>query len=154
MPQALGNEIAKDCCPEKYYCKRSLYQDIIPIIIAAVIVAFFSNTLLDSAGLAWYWNLLIEFLFVALLGIAFYMIYSGIKKRLSQTYLCICEKGISGVCAISGYKNEKFSVRYEDITGASYQGDTAIIETKKGKFTFVLENAPKMVELIYKKANI
>lgn len=154
MPQALENEITRDFCPEKYYCKRSLYQDIIPIVVAAVIVAFFSNTLLDFAGFAWYWNLLIEFLFVALLGIAFYMVYGGIKNRLSQTFLCVCEEGVFGVCAVSGYKNEKFSVRYEDVIMASYQGDTAIIETKKRKFTFVLENVSETIDLICKKANI
>ena len=154
MSQTLGNEILRDQCPEQYYCRRSLLKDILPIVIAAVIVAFFSSTLLDSAGLDWYWNLLIEFLFVMVLGVVFYCLFGGIKKRLSQTYISVCEKGISGICAVNGYKNESFSIPYEEISFASYQGDRAIIETKNGKYTFTLERVSETVGLICKQANI
>ncbi len=154
MPQDFGIELFKDQCPEKYYCKSSLYKDIVPVIIAAVIVAFFSGNLLISSGLGWLVSLLIEVGFILLFSLMFYVLFGGIKKRLSQTYISIREKGICGIYAVNGYRNAPFQIPYEDITYVSYQGDRAVIETKQGKLTFVLEQVSKTVELICKQANI
>ena len=75
--------------------------------------------------------------------------FGGIKKRLSETYISVMEKGIAGVYAVNGYRNAAFEIPYEDITYASYRGDRATIETKQGKFTFLLEHVSETGGLIF-----
>ena len=134
MSQDFGNELLRDQCPQKYHSKSSLYKDIIPVIIAAVIVSFFMGNLLESSGLNW--------------------LFSGIKNRLSKTYISVREKGICGIYAVNGYHNAAFLIPYEDIRYVSYHGEKAILETRQGKFTFLLEHASETVALICKLANI
>lgn len=154
MSHTLGSELLRDQCPQKYYSKTSLYKDIVPIVISAVIVSFFLGTLFDSAGLSWWITLSIQIGFVILFSVIFYVVFGGIKKRLSETYISVMEKGIAGVYAVNGYRNAAFEIPYEDITYASYRGDRATIETKQGKFTFILEHVSETVGLICKQANI
>ncbi len=154
MAHGFGTELLRDQCPKKYYSKKSLFKDIVPIVIAAVIVSFFSGSLLKSVGLGLWYAVLAAAGFVILFSVIFFVVFGGIKKRLSRTYISVMETGISGIYAINGYRNASFGIPYEDITFASYRGERAVIETKQGKFTFVLEHAPETVELICKQANI
>lgn len=154
MLHDFGNELLRDQCPKKYYSKNSLYKDIIPVIVAAVVISFFSGNLFISSGLSWLISLLIEIGFIVLFSIVFYFLFAGIKKRLSETYISVREKGIYGIYAVNGYKNATFSIPYEDIRFISYQGEKAVIETNQGKLIFVLENVSETVELICKLANI
>lgn len=154
MLHDFGNELLRDQCPQKYYSKNSLYKDIIPVIVAAVVISFFSGNLFISSGLSWLISLLIEIGFIVLFSIVFYFLFGGIKKRLSETYISVREKGICGIYAVNGYKNATFSIPYEDINFVRYHGDKATIETKQGKFTLILEHVSETVELICKQANI
>ena len=154
MSQNFGNELFRDQCPQKYYSKNSLYKDIIPVIIAAVVISFFSGNLFESSGLSWLVCLLIEIGFIVLFSVVFYVLFGGIKKRLSETHISIRETGICGIYAVNGYKNAPFAIPYGDIKFVSYQGERAVIETAQGKFTFVLEHVSETVALICKLANI
>ncbi len=154
MAHEFGTELLRDQCPEKYYSKKSLFKDIVPIVIAAVIVSFFSGSLLKSMGLGLWYTILVAIGFVIVFSVIFFAVFGGIKKRLSQTYISVMESGISGIYAINGYRNAAFEIPYEDVSFVSYRGDRAVIETKQGKFTFILEHAPETVEMICKQANI
>ena len=154
MSQDFGNEFIRDQCPQKYHSKSSLYKDIIPVIIAAVIVSFFMRNLLESSGLNWLFSTLIAIGFTVLVSFLFYILFGGIKNRLSKTYISVREKGICGIYAVNGYHNAAFLIPYEDIRYVSYHGEKAILETRQGKFTFLLEHASETVALICKLANI
>ena len=137
----MGNEIKRDMCPEKYYAKGSIIKDSIPTIIALVIVAFFSGNLFNGSGLNVAITILIEAVFVCLMyGFIFFM-FKGMKTRLAETYISVCENGVCGVCPLNGYKNKTFELSYNEITKMVVKGERLFLYSNKGNVALTLRDA-------------
>lgn len=120
---ALGNKLKRDFCLPKYCSQRSVFAESVPPLIAVVIVAFFSGNLFNASGMDLAITLVIEIIFAALLyGFAFIM-FRGMKRRLAETYISVCENGVCGICPQNGYKNREFSLRYSEITKVVVKGE-------------------------------
>ena len=147
----LGQEILRDKCPEKYCSKNSFFSDILPILLASVVVAIMSGTMFNKAGINIFTTVVMDVLVIMFLCGLFLVLFSGVKKRLAQTYISVCEKGICGIRAINGYKNGMFEIVYADILKVTNKGERVIIETKIGKIIMTLSKAEETVNLIKEK---
>lgn len=137
----MGTEIKRDQCPEKYYAKGSIIKDSIPIIISILIVAFFSGSLFSESGMDTVITIIIEIVFSLILYSVFFFMFKGTKKRLAETYISVCENGITGICPLNGYKNKSFEVHYNEITKLTVKGERLFLNTTKGKITLTLKDA-------------
>lgn len=144
----LGNELRRDACPPKYCAQESVFQELIPVLIAAAIVAFFSGNLFRASGMDFAIILVIEIGVVALLcGLAFVM-FRGVKKRLKETYISVCANGVCGICPQNGLKNREFSLRYHEITKVTVKGERLFLYSKKGNVGLTLQHAGEISALI------
>lgn len=154
MYSDLGNEIKKVRCPDKYCSTKFTAGDFLPILLASIVVAYFSGTLLSAGGINIILTVLIETVFVV--GMCFFtnILFKGVKKRLAETYISICENGICGIWAVNGYKNAEFKALYGEITKVTYRGDRVVITTNHGKIVLTLNDVTENVALICKKAGL
>ncbi len=147
----MGNEIKRDMCPEKYYAKGSIITDSIPTIIALVIVAFFSGNLFNGSGLNIAITILIEAVFVCLMYGFIFIMFKGMKKRLAETYISVCENGVCGICPLNGYKNKTFELSYNEITKMVVKGERLFLYSQKGNVALTLRDAAGTAALIKSK---
>lgn len=147
----MGNEIKRDMCPEKYYAKGSVIKDSIPTIIALVIVAFFSGNLFNGSGLNTAITILIEAVFVCLMYGFIFIMFKGMKTRLAETYISVCENGVCGVCPLNGYKNKTFELSYNEITKMVVKGERLFLYSSKGNVALTLRDAAGTSDLIKSK---
>lgn len=147
----LGNELKKDYCPEKYYAKGSIIKESMPTIVALVIVAFFSGNMFGASGMNMAVTIIIEAIFVIGLYALMYVLFKGMKKRLAETYISVCENGVCGICPVNGYKNRNFESSYEDINKMEVKGERLFLYTKSGNVCLTLKDAKGTAELIKSK---
>lgn len=147
----MGNEIKRDMCPEKYYAKGSIITDSIPSFIALVIVAFFSGNLFNGSGLNIAITILIEAVFVCLMYGLIFIMFKGMKKRLAETYISVCENGVCGICPLNGYKNKTFELSYNEITKMAVKGERLFLYSKNGNVALTLTDASGTAALIKSK---
>lgn len=147
----MGNELKRDMCPEKYYAKGSIIKDTLPTVIALIVVAFFSGSMFNGSGLNAVITILIEVVFVfAFYGFIFFM-FKGMKQRLSETYISVCENGVCGVCTLNGYKNKTFELSYGEITKMTVKGERLFLYSGKGNVILTLKDATDTAALIKDK---
>ena len=151
MNPSFGAILKSDKCPEKYCSKSSIWKESLPVLIAVILVSVTSGRLLTSGGAKLAVTILIDVVICGGMYALFYFLFSGMKKRMAETYINVCEGGIFGVRAVNGYKNDSFAVSYFEISDATYRGDRAIINTARGKMVFMLSDARGTVELIHHK---
>lgn len=149
----MGNEIMRDKCPEKYCSKGSVIKNSIPTIIAVLLVAYFSGDLFKGSGMQTAVVIAIEVAVVVSIYGMFYLFMNGVKKRLAETYISVCENGICGVCPINGYKNREFSYTYAEVTKVTQKGERLFIDTASGRVVLTLTNATVVAELINGRKN-
>ena len=147
----MGNEIKRDVCPEKYYAKGSVIKDSIPTVIALVIVAFFSGSLFNGSGMDMAITILIEAVFVCGMYGLVCLLFKGMKKRLAETYISVCENGVCGICPLNGYKNKAFELAYDEITKMVVKGERVFLYSKKGNVALTLKDAADTAALIKSK---
>lgn len=150
----MGNEILRDSCPEKYCKKGNLFIDALPVLIASVVVAYFSGTLFKGSGMQTVIIIVIEVVVILGLYGIFYFFMNGMKKRLAETYISVCDNGICGVCPINGYKNREFSHTYSEITNVTVKGERIFIDTASGRIALTLNNALAVAQAINSKLSI
>lgn len=149
----MGNELKRDFCPPKYCSQGNAFADSIPTLIAVVLVAFFSGSLFDASGMDFAMTLVIEIVFAAALyGFAFVM-FRGMKKRLAETYISVCENGVCGICPQNGYKNREFFLLYSEISKVAVKGERLLLHSPKGNVALTLQNAGETSALIQTKVN-
>ena len=153
MTEYFGAEILKSSCPEKYLRKSSLISDCLSTFVAFLIVAYFSGNLFKAGGLNSVTIIIIEAVVILFFTVLTYFLFKGVKKRLSETYISICENGICGIRAVNGFKNAPFSVSYDGITKISHKSDRVYIDSNQGKIILTLNNAEEAVRLIREKCN-
>ncbi len=146
----LGNEIKRDSCPEKYCAKGSIIKDSIPTVIALVIVAFFSGNLFSGSGLNIAITIIIEAVFVCGMYALVYLAFGGMKKRLAETYISLCENGLCGICQ-AGRKNRSFEYSYSDIKRISVKGERLFIYPETGVIALTLKDAAGVATIIKSK---
>ena len=147
----MGDEIKRDRCPEKYCSKGSVIKDSIPTLIAILVVAYFSGDLFRAGGIGAAAVIVIEAVVVFGFYGLLYLFMSGIKKRLAETYISVCENGICGVCPINGYKNREFSHTYSEITKVIVKGERIFIDTVSGRIALTLNDTKGVGEIINSK---
>ena len=144
----MGNEIKKDMCPEKYYEKGSIVKDSIFPLIALLIVSVFSGNLLSEGGISVVVSIVIEVVIVCIIYGLIFLMLKGMKKRLKETYISVCEKGVCGVCPLNGYKNKNFELYYNEITKVVVKGERLFLYSKKGNVILTLKDTLNTAELI------
>lgn len=149
----LGIELKRDACPPKYCSQGSAFADSIPTLIAVVIVAFFSGNLFNAGGMDFAITLVIEIVFAALLYGFTFIMFRGMKKRLAETYISICEHGVCGICPQNGYKNREFSLLYGEITKVAVKGERLFLYSRGGNVVLTLQSAGETSALIQNKIN-
>lgn len=147
----LGNELKRDFCPLKYCSQGSVFAESIPTLIAVVIVAFFSGNLFNASGMDLAITLVIEIIFAALLYGFTFIMFRGMKKRLAETYISVCENGICGICPQNGFKNREFSLLYSEITKVIVKGERLFLYSRKENVVLTLQNAGETSALIQTK---
>ena len=147
----MGDEIKRDKCPEKYYANSNVFKDTFPTIIALLVVAFFSGNLLNGSGFNIVITLIIEFVFIGLMYGFITFMFKGIKTRLSETYISVCEKGVSGICQLNGYKNRTFELMYNEINKVDVKGERLFLYSKKGNVVLILRDTSETASLIRNK---
>lgn len=132
----------------KYYAKGSVVKESIPTMIALLIVAFFSGNLFNGSGVNMVITILIEFIFMSLMyGFVFFML-KGMKTRLAETYISVCENGVCGICPLNGYKNKTFELSYGEITKVVRKGERLFLYSGKGNVVLTLKDAAGTAALI------
>ncbi len=150
----LGNEIMRDSCPEKYSKAGSLFKETVPVIVALVLVSLWSGSLFQGGGVGGAITLIIEIVFVAGMYAFLFFVLKGSKKRLSETYISICENGVCGVCPFNGFKNRDYCVSYNSITKVVVKKDQLFIYSKGDRTAvFTLHKAREAAALIQSKLN-
>lgn len=147
----LGNELKRDFCPPKYCSQGSVFSESIPTLIAVVIVAFFSGNLFNASGMDMAITIVIEIVFAALLYGFTFIMFRKMKKRLAETYISVCEKGVCGICPQNGYKNRAFSLCYSEITKVVVKGERLFLYSEKGNVVLTLQGAGETSALIQNK---
>ena len=147
----MGNEVKRDFCPPKYCAQGSAFADSIPTLIAVIIVAFFSGNLFNASGMDLAITLVIEVVFAALLYGFTFVMFRGMKKRLAETYISVCENGVCGICPKNGYKNREFSLLYSQITKVVVKGERLFLYSRKGNVVLTLQSAGETCALIQNK---
>ena len=149
----MGKELRRAFCPPKYCKQGSVFAESLPTLVALVIVAFFSGSLFQAGGVNFAITVVIEILFAGLMYGFFFLFFRGMKKRLGETYISVCENGVCGVCPVNGFKNREFSLLYSQIDTITAKGERLIINAKEGNVVLTLENAPGICSLIQAKKN-
>ncbi len=147
----MGNEIIRDKCPDKYFKKGNLFIDALPVLIASLVVAYFSGSLFKGSGMETAIVIVVEAVFIFGLYGLFYWFMGGMKKRLAETYISVCENGICGICPINGYKNREFSHTYSEITKVIVKGERIFIDTVSGRIALTLNDANGVGNIINSK---
>lgn len=147
----MGEELKRDCCPEKYCAKGSVIKDSIPTIVALVIVAFFSGDLFIGSGLSSVVTILIEIVFVLLMYSVIFVMFKGMKQRLAETFISVCENGVCGVAPLNGYKNKTFSLTYAELTKLVVKGERLFLYSKNETVALTLQDAAGTAALIKSK---
>lgn len=150
----LGNELARDFCPEKYSSQGSIIKDTLPTAIVLVLISLWSGGLMGTS----FSNIIVSIVFDVVVFCALYafifFLMRGVKKRLAKTYISICEYGVKGVCPYNGYKNRDYSIYYKDISKINVKKDQLFIYSKGSRTAvFTLHNAAAAAELIKSKMN-
>lgn len=145
----MGNEIKRDMCPEKYYGKGSVVKNVLPILIALLIVDLFSGDLLvNGAGM----DRVVTIIMDAVVAAAFYgiftLLFKKMGKSLAATYISVCEYGVCGICPINGYKNRNFELAYNEITKMTVKGERMVLYSPKGNVSLTLKDAAGTAALI------
>jgi len=146
-----GNELARDTCPEKYCAQKNVFIESLPTLIAVVIVAFFSGNLFNSSGMSQVTVIVIELVFVFVMYALMYTMFRGMKKRLAETYISVCDYGVRGICPKNGFANREFALNYGEITKIQAKGDRLFLQTQKGNVVLTLHNAAEISALIQSK---
>ena len=145
----LGNEIARDCCPQKYTEQGNLFKESLPVIVMLILVSLWSGSLFRGGGVGGIATLIIEIVFVIGMYAFVFFVLKGSKKRLAETYIVICENGVCGVCPLNGFKNRDFCVYYSSISKVRAKKDQLFIYSAGNKTAvFTLHNASAAAELI------
>lgn len=152
QPTELGSELLRDSCPKSYYSKRVVISSMLPGMLAFLLVAVCAGFLLSQAMEM---DNVIFFLglFFVVMTLMLYSLFNGMCKRLSQTYICVCEQGIHGVMCL-GQKNQSFCVRYEDVTAVTTAKDRIVITVTKGIANLLVHNPEELADLIKTKAGL
>ena len=144
----MGNELKRDFCPPKHCSQGSVFSESVPSLIALVIVTFFSGRLFQTSGMDIAVTIVIEIVFASVLyGLVFTML-RGMKKRLAETYISVCENGVCGICPKNGYKNREFSLEYSEITKVTVKGEQLFLYSEKEKVVLTLQSAGETSALI------
>ena len=147
----LGNELKKDTCPEKYCKQGSFVAESLPILVSSLIVAFFSGNLFQASGVSVAVTVAVEAVFVAVIYGMFFFFMKGMKKRLAETCICVCEGGVLGICALNGFKNRQFCLPYSQITRMEVKKDRLFLYGAKERVILTLKDAPGTAALIQSK---
>ncbi len=147
----MGRELKRDACPEKYCTSGNFVRESVPIIISLVLVSIFSGSLFKSSGLSTVITILIEVVFIVVFYGFFYVFFSGMKKRLAQTYISVCENGVCGVCPLNGFNNRTFELFYYEITKMVVKGERLFLYSKKGNVALTLKDAQGTASIIKSK---
>lgn len=144
----MGIEIKRDMCPPKYYSKVSLITDTLPVLIALVFVASVEASLLRAAGLDDAVILLVNIAFVALVYLYVFFMFRGLRSRLAETYISVCEYGVCGVYQKTGFKNDTFGLVYNEIAKMKVKKDRLLLDSPKGRVVLTLSDAANTGALI------
>ena len=147
----MGNELKRDFCPPKYCATKNVFAESIPTLIAVVIVAFFSGNMFSAGGMDMAVTIIIEIVFAAVLYGFSFLLFRGMKKRMAETYISVCENGVCGICPKNGYKNREFSLRYNEITKVNAKGERLVLNSRKGNVVLTLQSAGETAEMIKAK---
>ena len=71
----MGNEIKRDICPEKYYSISSVLKNCMPSVIAVMIVAFFSCSMIKENGSTFRKAIRIEIIFVLIMSSLIFLFF-------------------------------------------------------------------------------
>lgn len=146
----LGEELLRDKCPEKHCSQSTLVKDIIPSAIAMLLVELYSGFLVSQAVDSIITIAVYAVIYVLLIGYIYFM-FKGMKKRLADTYIKVCENGICGVCPANGFKNREFIVKYEDISKVKANKERIQIFAKNERIALLVHDAKRLESIINQK---
>lgn len=151
-PIQLGNELLRDCCPKSHYSASTIVSGLLPSLIAYVLVAVFAGSLMTPA-IPLPVVVAIMAALLALLGGFMFSMFKKLAKRLSETYISVCEDGITGIVCL-GQTNSTFCVRHEEISKVITGKDRIVITVPNGTLNLIVHEPEKLAELIREKADL
>lgn len=146
-----GAELKRDTCPEKYCSQGSVLKDSLSAFVGILFVCFFSGSLLKGSGLEIAIVIAIEVVVSCGLYALIYLLFKGMRKRLAETYISVCEEGVLGICPQNGYKNKTFALPYGEIMKMVVKGERLFLYSKQGTVTLTLNDAAGVAALIKSK---
>ena len=148
----LGSELLRDSCPKSHYSAASIISSILPGLIIYVLVAIFAGSLMTpSLPLPAVVAIMVALL--ALLGGVMFSMFKKLAKRLSETYISVCEDGITGIVCL-GQVNSTFCVRHEEISAVITGKDRIVITVPNGTLNLIVHEPEKLADLIREKAEL
>lgn len=146
----MGTELYRFSCSERFLNKSTIVN-ILPVFFASLLAGAFCGALLSAAG---YTGAGI------IAGVALVAVLTGCtalfdikqKKVYAETFLSICENGITGRYGLGYTKTAEFSYEYAGLKTAKGKKSNLKITPRKGKrFVFITDDAVRAAELIREK---
>jgi len=148
----LGSELMQDSCPKHHYSSSTIISGMLPSIVAFLVVAVIVGFLLSKA-MSLPVILIILGIFFLLMLFGMTTLFRGLCKRLSETRISVCEKGIEGVVCL-GQTNSSFCVEYEDISRIQTGPERIVITVSYGTLNLLVHKPEELAELIREKAGL
>lgn len=137
----LGNVLKKAVRSGSVYC----YLALTVAGLGLAMYGFLAAADLPSFG--YYDDARNEFYLYAFIGLAAAAISGFIAYNRIKQFICVCERGISGV-APKGLLSQSFEVLYGDITKVSAAANTLIIDCKNARYNLSIKDAKEVCEMI------
>ncbi len=150
----IGKEMARATCPKKYCTTGSVVKEVISSTLSFVIVSVAAGLFLNKGGADITVSITVGVVFVLLGTLFMTVIINGQKKRWAQTYISVCEHGVTGICPLNGYKNKTFAISYKDINDVIVKGDRLLLKTTSEKINITIERTAEIANIINTNVNI
>ena len=144
----LGEELKVDRPPKKYERNWGILVDLLPVILACVMVCLLTWSKMKDSTMEQK-NIILMFsaTCAAVLMIAAAAFYAS-RRAARKTYIRVCRMGISGVAQVAGIRNQEFSLPYGEIRKVNTRADQLVITTREGKLTMPLQEFEETKDLI------
>ena len=143
----LGEELKVISYPKKYGKKTRFLVDMIPVVLACVMVCLFSWSTLEKGGVDIADRIkLLSAGCAAMLMVTTAFFYAS-RRSLRKTYLKVCRFGIAGV-AQHGIQTKEFDLPYSAIRKVQVRAEQVVITTAEDKLTLTLEDPEGTKDLI------
>ena len=144
----LGEELKVVSYSKKYGKKTRVLVDMIPVVLACVMVCLLSWSKLEKSGMSEADRLmLLGAVCAAVLMVTAAFFYAS-RRSLRKTYLKVCRFGIAGVAQQGSLQTREFALPYSAIRKVQVRVEQLVITTAEGKLTLTPEDPEGTKELI------